>query len=235
LETDRDWQNLARIDPLWAVASWPGKQNAWTAEAFYALGESDATDALTRWERYEPRLGGVCLEIGCGAGRMTRPLSRRFERVIGVDVSDDMLRLAREAAPQAEFARVAGTTLPLPDASVDAVFTTHVLQHLEGIDNVTAYFAEMHRVLQPAGTIMAHTAIGPIKPAWRRAAIASRARAARVRLRRGEDVRRIHTQRYPAPLLRERLRAVGFADIELVEFEMRSNNDPHPFWLARKL
>lgn len=234
LTTDRDWQELARIDPLWAISSWPDKHNAWTPEEFYALGESDMADALPRWERYDPGLGGVCVEVGCGAGRMTRPLARRFERVVGLDVSNDMLIRAQDAAPGAEFLLVSGTTIPLNDGSVDAVFTTHVLQHLEGIDNVTSYLAEMFRVLREGGTIMVHTALGPLRPAWRRVAAKARMRIVRVRLYRGYEVRHFHGERYTASLLRSRLNRVGFVDVELVEFEMRSNKDPHPFWLARK-
>jgi ubiquinone/menaquinone biosynthesis C-methylase UbiE len=165
---------------------------------------------------------------------MTRPLARHFDRVIGLDVSEDMIALAHEAVPAAEFVLVEGTTIPLADGAADAVLTAHVLQHLEGIENVAAYLAEMLRVLRPGGTIMAHTALGPLRPAWRKTAAAARMRLVRARLRRGHDVRHFHGERYPAPLIRERLHAVGFVGVELVEFEMRSNNDPHPFWLARK-
>ena len=234
LDTDRDWQALAKIDPFWAVASWPGKRNAWEPEDFYRLGESDTADALLRWERYEPDVGGTCLEVGCGAGRMTRPLTARFDHVIGLDVSEDMIRLARGAAPSAEYLLVSGTAIPLDDASVDAVFTTHVLQHLEGIENVTAYLAEMCRVLRPGGTIMAHTQIGQLRPAWRTAAARARMLLVRRRLWRGKDVRHFHGELYPRAMLRERFHRVGLADVELVEFEMRSNGAPHPFWLARK-
>lgn len=234
LDTDRDWRALAKHDPLWVVASWPGKENAWTPEAFYALGESDAADALARWERYEPKLGGVCVEVGCGAGRITIPLTRRFDHVIGLDVSQDMLNLARNVAPGAELVLVSGTTIPLESNGVDAVFTTHVLQHLEGIENVTAYLGEMFRVLRPGGTLMAHTGIGPAAPPWRAAVTGAKVRLARSRLRRGQNTRYFHSQVYPRALLRERLHRIGFVDVELVEFEMRSNHDPHPFFLCRK-
>lgn len=234
LKTDRDWQELAKIDPFWAVASWPDKRNAWTAEDFYALGESDTADALARWERYESGLGGVCVEVGCGAGRMTRPLAARFERVIGLDVSEDMIRLARQVAPTADFTLVAGTEIPLETGTVDAVFTAHVLQHLEGIGHVTAYLAEIFRILRPGGTLMAHTALGPLRSRGRAALAHARMGLVRARLWRGKDVRHFHGQHYPAALLRARLHAVGFTDVELVEFEMRSNQDPHPFWLCRK-
>ena len=38
----------------------------------------------------------AALEIGCGPGRLMRPLSRHFAEIHGVDVSDEMIRLAQE-------------------------------------------------------------------------------------------------------------------------------------------
>src|SRR6187551_2294381 len=42
----------------------------------------------------DPR-GGTCVEVGCGPGRMTAGLARRFDRVVAVDVSPEMLAQAR--------------------------------------------------------------------------------------------------------------------------------------------
>ena len=42
----------------------------------------------------DPR-GGVCVEVGCGPGRMTAVLAERFDRVVAVDVSQGMLERAR--------------------------------------------------------------------------------------------------------------------------------------------
>src|SRR3990172_1999387 len=60
----------------------------------------------------EPR-GGVCVEVGCGPGRMTGVLAERFDRVVAVDVSDGMLERARVAvtAPNVDFRLVAGDRL----------------------------------------------------------------------------------------------------------------------------
>jgi ubiquinone/menaquinone biosynthesis C-methylase UbiE len=234
LATDREWQALARLDPLYVVAAWPGRRGAWTPEDFYAVGDSDVADAVARWRRYEPSLQGTCVEVGCGAGRMTRSLTGVFEHVIGLDVSEEMLELAAKAAPDAELKLVSGTSIPLPDATADAVFTTHVLQHLDGIERVSDYLREMHRVLKPRGTIMVHLLLGPERPAWRRLAAAARLRATRWALAHGRTVFHYHGERYLPGVVRDRLHQVGFVDVELVEFEMRSNGDPHPFWLARK-
>src|SRR5438132_1823888 len=80
----------------------------------------------------DPR-GGTCVEVGCGPGRMTRHLADRFDRVVAVDVSPEMLALARGyvTAPNVEFVLVPGSTLQGADDGVaDAVVCYLVLQHL---------------------------------------------------------------------------------------------------------
>lgn len=73
--TAQEWQAYAANDPLYAVASWEGKQDGgWNFDDFYALGRSDWEDFKQRWAHYTD-LNGVCLEIGSGAGRITAPMS----------------------------------------------------------------------------------------------------------------------------------------------------------------
>src|SRR5438094_10291456 len=57
--------------------------------------------------------GGVCVEVGCGPGRMTRLLAERFDRVLAIDVSPEMLKLARRevTTPNVEFLLVSGSSL----------------------------------------------------------------------------------------------------------------------------
>src|SRR5438067_572320 len=98
-KTTAEWRHLARVDPLYVIATRPGKEGAWEREEFYATGRSDWSDFHRHWSHYWPELGGTCLEIGCGAGRVTHALAPDFERVVAIDVSADMLALARDAVP----------------------------------------------------------------------------------------------------------------------------------------
>src|SRR6476620_10939506 len=98
--------------------------------------------------------GGTCVEVGCGPGRMTRFLSRRFNRVVAVDVSPAMLAQAREGvdAANVEFRAVSGERLDaVEDAIADVLVCYLVLQHLPSRDVIAGYFAEFARVLKPAG------------------------------------------------------------------------------------
>lgn len=232
--TTRDWRAIAKIDPLYGVASWPGKRGAWEHGDFYAIGRDDFADALAAWRQYEPRLGGRCLEIGCGAGRMTAPIALAFSHVVAVDVAPEMIELARAVAPSVEYLLVSGTELPISDGSVDAVFTTHVLQHLDSFAEVRTYLSEVHRALSPAGTGMLHVGLGD--PPSRLRGVASVLRMSLVRLSRRLGGRSMlyHTRHYPAGAVRGELERIGFVDVELRVVTMRSNGDPHPFWLVRK-
>ena len=65
-------------------------------------GSPYGMDYLTDFMALLPR-GGEILEFGCGCGRQTRVLLAHGFRVTGLDVSEEMLRFAREDAPGADY------------------------------------------------------------------------------------------------------------------------------------
>jgi SAM-dependent methyltransferase len=242
-DSDRDWERWGEIDPLWSVASWPGKEAGgaapWTDEEFYATGKEDWSLYLQCWERYGLDRDS-CVEIGCGAGRLTRQLATTFRTTWALDVSDKMLAYARERVKDASvsFVRVSGGSIPLPDASASAVFSTFVFQHFDSLAHGAAYFQEIARVLRPGGSTLIHLpmhswpwdrpgfellhrlfcAIDDAR-AWVRRQLAPL--GARPAMR---------GLSYPVPWLFEKLRAAGLADIEL-----SWQPDGHQLVLARKL
>lgn len=101
----------------------------------------------------DPR-GGVCVEVGCGPGRMTGELAGRFDRVVALDVSPAMVERARGAvdAQNVEFRVVPGDRLAgVPDESADVIVCYLVLQHLPRRSLVGDYLREFARVLKPGG------------------------------------------------------------------------------------
>jgi len=96
----------------------------------------------------------VVLEIGCGIGRVGRGLAHFVKEWIGCDVSSEMLRQAQRKTlglPNVRLVEVSGHDLqPIPDASVDVVYTTVVFMHLDEWDRY-AYCLEAMRVLKPGG------------------------------------------------------------------------------------
>ena len=75
MKSNIEWIKWGAKDPLFAVSSWHGKEkggaNPWTADEFYALGKSDFADFITCLNSFGYDRDH-CVEIGCGAGRLTR-------------------------------------------------------------------------------------------------------------------------------------------------------------------
>jgi SAM-dependent methyltransferase len=211
-----------------------GDPNPWTAQEFYELGAKDWAVFSRRWDNYG-RLNGKCLEIGCGAGRLTMHMARDFREVVGVDVSEGMLRVAREhvPAPNVEFLQSNGFQLPVAAGSADAVFSAHVFQHFDSLGLARANFAEVARVLRPGGTVMIHLPIyslprglGPLESvlvAWRQV---DALRASWRRLRGAAFMRWLA---YPSDWIFETLPKLGFSDVEVTVTPCR-----HPFVLMRR-
>ena len=136
-----------------------------------ARGE-DELDALFGRLGGDPR-GGTCVEVGCGPGRMTKFLARRFDRVVAVDVSPAMLAQARASVPDpnVEFRQVGGERLDsVGDDLADVVVCYLVLQHLPSRDVVVRYFAEFARVLKKTGQAYVQLPLltpGPRPLLWR--------------------------------------------------------------------
>lgn len=245
LKSNTEWKQWGRDDALWGVASWTNKQKGgaspWTEEEFYSLGESDWRDFWGHWQQYGVN-GESCLEIGCGAGRITRQLARSFEHVFAVDVSEDMIRCARQVVgANVEFSVIDGIYLPQPDCSVKAIFSTHVLQHLDSVDIGFSYFREFFRVLDVGGTLMIHLPLyqfpsgggieGPMRMFYAFYRQLGNIRAD-VKRRLGRKIMR--GTPYPIRSLYDFLADLGFKNVEFRIFLTRINGAPHPFVFAAK-
>jgi ubiquinone/menaquinone biosynthesis C-methylase UbiE len=235
-----EWRAIARGPrPLYYILTWPDKED-WTEEEFYETGRVEWEDFRDHWTHYgRGPLGSDCLEIGCGAGRFTRQLAQEFDHVVAIDVSADLIARA-DAATQdnVDFHQVDGTHVPLPDGSVDAAFSVHVLQHLGGFEEVESYLREVRRTLRPGGTAMLHIMLasseGPLIARdggrLRREISLWRSRRA---LRRGEENWTVRTRMYRFEDVYAALAKVGFEDIQLRAIPVRTNGYPHTFWLMR--
>jgi SAM-dependent methyltransferase len=153
----QDWDARARKNAFHYIASW---RREWDKESFLSSGEEDfarlVTPALSRCGL--PTAGGAMLELGCGAGRMTHSFARRFERVYAFDLSQEMLRQAREIHPDQKnilWLLSNGADLScVASNSLDFVFSYLVLQHLPDESLTFQYVRELLRVLRPGGTFL---------------------------------------------------------------------------------
>jgi SAM-dependent methyltransferase len=150
-----DWNDRAREDAHYYVAFGSKDQD----EAGF---ESTAAEVVAAIEWELKRLPGDAnrrswraLEIGCGPGRLIKPLSRNFGEIHGVDVSDEMVRLARQrlqGIPHAHVHATNGASLSLfADESFEIVYSYAVFQHIPSRDVVLEYMHETQRVLKPGG------------------------------------------------------------------------------------
>ncbi len=120
-------------------------------DATRSLPEDQMAVLVSRLLR-ELRAGTRCLEIGVGTGRIALPLMRAGVRMVGVDISRDMLRKLRDKEPAIPVAIADATRLPFPDRSFDSAIASHVL-HL--ITDWRTAVGELMRVVVPGGVLLA--------------------------------------------------------------------------------
>jgi len=153
----QDWDDRARRNAFHYIASW---KKEWNLEAFVASGNHDyQTLVAPVLERYSiPTTGNCMLELGCGAGRMTPNFASRYNRVLAVDVSTEMLSRATKihsSLTNVSWLPVAGDSLAsIESCTVDFVFSYLVLQHMPTEAIAMKYILEMLRVLRPGGAFL---------------------------------------------------------------------------------
>jgi ubiquinone/menaquinone biosynthesis C-methylase UbiE len=153
----QDWNELAQLDPHWAILTAPGKRfGGWDSDEFFATGTAQASAFMERVEELGlPQARERALDFGCGLGRMTRALARHFGECVGVDISEEMIRGARDA--NADVAGVsfevnqATDLLRFDDRSFDLVYSMIVLQHVPDRAAIESYVREFCRILRPGG------------------------------------------------------------------------------------
>jgi 2-polyprenyl-3-methyl-5-hydroxy-6-metoxy-1,4-benzoquinol methylase len=97
------------------------------------------------------RPGMIVLELGCGTGTFTRELARSGADVIAIDVSAELLEIARAncSAPNVQYQIQNAYALSYSEGVFDSVVGSSVLHHLE----VEEALRNIYRVLKPGGTI----------------------------------------------------------------------------------
>ncbi len=152
-----DWDRRAREDARYYVAF--GRRDQQEAEF-----QATAADVVRSLDGEIRRLGRPrevarlrALEIGCGPGRLMAPMCARFAELHGVDISEEMIRLARERlrdTPNAHPQVNSGADLgAFGDGSFDFVYSYAVFQHIPEREVVFSYLREARRVLKAGGLL----------------------------------------------------------------------------------
>lgn len=106
------------------------------------------------------RPGSTVLDVGCSAGYLLEDLRGRARQatLIGVDLIAEGLRRAHTVVPEALLLQADACALPLADASVDAVVSANVLEHVPDDERA---LAEIFRVMKPSARAVIVIPLGP--------------------------------------------------------------------------
>ncbi len=151
-----DWNRRAAEDAHYYVAFGRRRQ---TGEEFFDTAQEQVLGFQREMKRLAPGNPRArrALEIGCGPGRLLKPMSAFFGEIHGVDISDEMIRRAAENladvphahprhAPNSDLAAYA-------DDSFDFVYSYAVFQHIPSREVVFGYLDDARRVLKPGGLL----------------------------------------------------------------------------------
>jgi SAM-dependent methyltransferase len=158
-ETQENWEQLGKSDPLYGVLSHEGKRGGkWDEAEFFATGEAEISGVIEELKRRGfAAPSGKALDFGCGVGRLSQALARRFEAVSGVDIAPSMLEKARaydRSGGRCEFLLNEKPDLSLfPGSSFGFIYSNIVLQHMAPA-YALGYVSEFMRVLRPGGTLV---------------------------------------------------------------------------------
>jgi len=149
-----DWDQRARENARYYVNT---ATMEWTDEKFFASGETTVAEQILNDTHNicqgKPHSQMRVLEIGCGAGRVTRALANLFGEVHAVDVSGEMVRQAALALQDRTNAFVYqnnGRDLTVvPELAFDFAFSSIVFQHIPSREIIENYVREVHRLLRP--------------------------------------------------------------------------------------
>lgn len=103
--------------------------------------------------------GGTVADVGCGPGRVTAHLHELGVPTFGIDLSPEMIAVARRSFPGLRFEEGSMMNIDLPDASLSGVVAWYSIIHTP-LERLHTVFAEFHRVLHPGGVLLLAFQVG---------------------------------------------------------------------------
>jgi 2-polyprenyl-3-methyl-5-hydroxy-6-metoxy-1,4-benzoquinol methylase len=158
-ELQEHWNRFGRLDPLWAILTWPEKEGKrWQLEEFFRTGETEVASLLRRADSLRIVISfGKALDFGCGIGRISQALAAHFAEVHGVDIAPSMIDLARtynRHPTRCRYVLNQSDDLRLyADETFDLIYSNLVLQHMEPRYSKN-YIREFLRTLAPSGLLV---------------------------------------------------------------------------------
>jgi len=140
------------------------KQFTKTADAFAKFAVRDSLEVLAeKVEFAKPQAHELVLDVACGPGSFVLAVTPRVRFAMGIDLTPEMLRQARQFQAEkqianAAFARGDADSLPFPDACFDLVSCQHAFHHITKPEPV---LEEMIRVTKPEGRLLILDPLAP--------------------------------------------------------------------------
>jgi SAM-dependent methyltransferase len=161
----RDWEDLAQLDPLWAIqTSDANRLGTDDDDSFMASGRRKVETTMLELGRLGlPEQHASALDFGCGVGRLTLPFADHFETVTGVDIAPAMTEQARvRAAGRADVRFLLNDRDDLSLLSgeqFDLVYTGLVLQHQPSARVALRYLGDLAALVGAGGVLVAQMPI----------------------------------------------------------------------------
>lgn len=162
------WDARARENAAWYVDTSLAYEEP-DMQRFFETGELIVADAF-RDAPVLPEGCALAIEVGAGLGRVCYALAGRFDKVIGVDISPEMVERATElvGGPNISFLLGDGTSLSgIDDGAADLVLTFTVFQHIPKVSVIEGYIREAARTLKPGGVFVMQWNNTPGEWRWR--------------------------------------------------------------------
>lgn len=144
------WEKLAKENSRYYINSDKGR--GITEAEFRQSGADTYKRFITDDELIKNRQS--ILDFGCGNGRLTEYMAKDFKKVVGVDISATMIAQAKarlKDLKNVELFEIDGAFIPLPDSSIDNVFSYLVFQHIKEREMAENAFKDIYRILSPRG------------------------------------------------------------------------------------
>jgi SAM-dependent methyltransferase len=152
------WEGLAGRDALSAILTDDSKTGGkWNVAEFMATGDTEIETVMSHLASigHPPDFSGAALDFGCGVGRLTQALAKRFASCVGVDISEQMIQQAESLNqyPHCCYVASSSSELPFDDGSFAFLYSNIVLQHVPR-SLAKNYLREFVRVLAPSGVLV---------------------------------------------------------------------------------
>lgn len=105
----------------------------------------------------------IAAEIGCGIGRLMVPMASLFNKVIGIDISPEMVNYSRDYLKNTKNTVIIltdGSAFLIDSNSIDFVYSVICFQHIPYREMIRRYISETFRILKPFGLARIQTYIG---------------------------------------------------------------------------